>query len=98
VNEFLSDLPTAKRLLHPLRLATLLHIRRSGGAASFAETRKAIGGPCTQSLSVHCQRLEEAGYLKRRRHFIGQVAATELAITDKAIEALDILGKTLETA
>jgi hypothetical protein len=93
----ISDIPAAKVLLQPMRLDVLRHLKSQGGQSSLAETRRAIGEPCRQSISEHCAILEQAGLIERRRYFLGNTNALDLVLTDRARYALAMLAMEVAT-
>ena len=88
-----NKIPESKALLQPLRLDVLRHLVVSGGSSSLSDTRKAIGEPCRQAVAEHCAKLEDAGFVEQHRHIVGNVAVTDLILTDKARQALAMLGR-----
>lgn len=76
------------RLVHErVRLAVLsslaVHDR-----LSFTDLRELLE-TTDGNLSVHCRRLEEAGYISCRKEFKGRIPRTTYSLTDRGREALN---------
>ena len=88
-----NKIPESKVLLQPMRLDVLRHLVVCGGRSPLSDTRKAVGEPCRQLVADHCGKLEDAGFVEQYRHIVGNVAVTDLILTDKARQALAVLGR-----
>ena len=76
------------RLVHErVRLAVLSSLAVND-QISFTDLRELLE-TTDGNLSVHCRRLEEAGYISCRKGFEGRIPCTTYSLTDRGREALD---------
>jgi len=80
----------------PLRLDPLVHepvrlmvmtMLAHHGALAFAELKRLVGAS-DGNLGIHARRLEDAGYVRAKKSFVGRLPRTELSITPKGRSAL----------
>ena len=75
------------RLVHErVRLAVLSSLAVND-QISFTDLRELLE-TTDGNLSVHCRRLEEAGYISCRKGFEGRIPRTTYSLTDRGREAL----------
>ena len=79
--------PRLDPLVHePVRLLVLTALA-SGGPTSFSELKQLVGAS-DGNLGIHARRLEDAGYVRAKKAFVGRVPRTELRLTAKGRAAL----------
>lgn len=79
--------PRPDPLVHePVRLLVLTTLAASG-TVTFPELRRLVGAS-DGNLGIHARKLEDAGYVRAKKSFVGRVPRTELRLTSKGRAAL----------
>lgn len=82
-----------------LRLGVMAHLAGNAGVADFMELKQALNAT-KGNLSIHLRKLEQAGYIKIEKGYLGRRPNTRVRITRsgrKALSAyLENLDKLLE--
>ena len=75
------------RLVHERVRLAVLSALAVNKRLSFTDLRELLG-TTDGNLSVHCRRLEEAGYIEIRKSFEGRIPRTDYRLTDTGRQAL----------
>ena len=82
-------------LLHaPLRLAIVSYLM-THSKASFKEL-KSDTAATSGNISVQLKKLEEAGYLRIEKSFLGNYPHTQISMTDQGLKAFEVYIKHLK--
>ena len=74
------------RLIHERARLGIVASLAATGAMTFSELKDALG-MTDGNLSVHARVLEEAGYIRIRKRFVGRKPQTRMALTAKGEKA-----------
>jgi len=79
--------PAIDPLVHePVRLLVLTTLA-ARGAVPFPELKRLVGAS-DGNLGIHARRLEDAGYVRAKKSFVGRMPRTELSLTARGRAAL----------
>ena len=80
--------PGLDRLIHERLRLGILSALAVNSSLTFTELREMLGAT-DGNLSVHARKLEEAGYVRCRKGFVGRVPRTEFSLTKKGRQGLE---------
>lgn len=76
------------RLIHERVRLAIVSALAATPSLTFAELKQVLG-TSDGNLSVHARKLEEAGYLRCSKSFVGRVPRTEYSLTEAGRRALE---------
>lgn len=96
------DIAQVDEVIHGrVRLGVMAYLSGAGGAADFTELKSKLA-VTDGNLSVHLSKLEEAGYLRIEKTYVGKKPLTRAHLTDEGWAAfrryLDAIGTLLAPA